>query len=244
MVPRGEAARNQLFLSLWPGENILLVWGADALDAIRAQSRGTSALPPKPQCGHKYGIVLVSKTASTNNLYQLYGGEPVLVVNAEAYTYGQMCALSQGTFTRRTVYATPDVPYWHHTFMVQERPFNFSPALTGGGEIKTFCSSCLTRTPIPCTHYIHDTHPICAKCATFDIIECYHVSHKREYIEQEDACIYFGTDSAPSYHPCSADQCSWPVDDCVRCEQCNEKGYCSAECLLKHHACFFTTALQ
>lgn len=239
------------FLALWPGTHILLVWGVDSLNAIRAQCNNASATPPKPQCENKYGIVLTSKKASTTNLFQLYGGEPVLVVNAQRYTYAEMSGLCNGTFTKRTIYVTTDVPYWHHSFNVQESPFGFDlsipPRPTAEGGSNTFCCSCAQMKP--CTAFVHETHAICSDCnwriqnfyADGTDFWCYHASHRREYVDHDRDFIVNGIDlGTDGYYACGAEDCAFPVDEQVRCHQCYENGYCSAACLNKTHACVFT----
>lgn len=218
------------FFTLWPRHSILLVWGAAALRAVRAQCKNKSAVAPKPQCGDKYGIVCTSPFTGQLHTFQLYGGEPLLVINAQMYTYEEMTSLAG---SHRTIYVSKHVPYWHHTFKVQENPFGFD--IPSDPVENNFCCMCLRMQT--CKMYVHDKHYVCDVCTAQSNPEfCLHASHKREKM-QDDLLEHL------DYFPCNAEECIRNVDASVRCNTCFETGYCSVECLQNsNHVCFTTTS--
>lgn len=221
------------FILCWPGQQVLLVWGSVALNAVRNQNRGPKSLP-KPQRGDFYGIVCFRSKASTVALQQLYGGEPVLVVNAEKYSYKEMSMLHQGQLEKRIVYVSQNFPYWHHSFRVEAEPLGFKDT-EDSQALQSLCSFCLTVCVRPCVQSHTCGHNVCFLCEPFNYSLCYHSSHKKEYFvqeehEQEDM---FSMDLLLCY----ADECTAHVDSQIFCSSCQLGGYCSLDCLLKHHVC-------
>lgn len=220
------------FIFSWPGDEVLLVWGSVALDAARKQNRGPKVLP-KPQKGDEYGIVCVTNKAATISLQQLYGGKPVLVVNAEKYSYKEMSMLHQGQYGKRTVFISRNFPYWHHSFSREAEPFGFKDT-EDPEALSFFCNTCLKVVEKPCQQTQSCKHNVCDSCQSFDYHDfCYHSSHKREYFEQDQTLDFLSTEMLL----CDGEGCTAHVDSQIGCSMCQAGGYCSMECLWNHHVC-------
>jgi hypothetical protein len=218
-----------MFLSQWPGEKILLVWGASALDSVRLQTRGKRELP-KPQHADYYGIVCTDNKASTVDLQQLYGGEPVLVVNAQKYSYKDMSNLSDTGYEKRLVYTSKDFPYWHHSFHVEALPFGFKNTVDPKA-LSYFCAFCMLHQKEPCQESLDCHHYVCSNCRPFNYSVCYHSAHKKEYLDILNDSLDL------ELLLCDGDGCTAHVNPDVGCSECQQGAYCSDECLREHHVC-------
>jgi len=203
-----------MFLSLWPGQHVLIVWGSSALDAVRAQSRGQKTLP-KPQNKDFYGIVCINHKASTLDLQQLYGGEPLLVINAEKYSYKDMSVMHESNYVKRTVHVSSLFPYWHHSFHVEEEPFGFKNTVDTK-RLNRFCMYCLMMQDKKCEKSILCDHYVCHTCKPYNYSICYHAEHKKEYFEEDYDKGFFSSDLLL----CDAEGCTHHVNSDVGCPDC------------------------
>lgn len=214
------------FFKIWPGKKILVVFGKKALDSVYSQST------PIP---HLKNVVIIpcAEKPYLQSICDLYGGEPILVVDAQHHSYEYISSLHSDTFEQeRVVCVTPDFPYWHHTFKVEEQPFGFFKVKKDKSALSCFCSICLknfdsTSKKTECDHII------CDNCSRELNPVCLHASHKREYIPFEDLLLF--EDMDVTY--CIREGCEGIVDPRVSCTDCGEGGFCSNLCLLLIHEC-------
>lgn len=220
----------------WPGSCVVLIWGNESFKAL--QRSATQFERIQQDC--VYGVFVNSRTTKKKkgfryDLKVLYGGVPVLVINAMHFTYSEMSKLRTDILGEtRHVYVTPDFPYWHHSFKVEEHPCGFAIE-KDQAALDSLCSQCLCQ--YTCILTKKACHTICDACARADFeMTCYHASHKREHIEFEDAALFDGlTDLSVGY--CLREGCPEIIDSSIVCFNCNVGGYCSELCLRLNHDC-------
>jgi hypothetical protein len=217
------------FLKVWPGGKILLVWGIKSFDSVLSQAT--------PIDGLKNVVVIPwsKKTTKIQTICDLYGGEPILIVNAQNYTYEEMASLSRDLFGReRMVCVTPEFPYWHHTFKIEEKPFGFFNVKKDKSALHSFCTFCFKKSNTPLMASIRCKHPICEECQLAVFSVCLHANHKKE-LEISKQTIQ----NDMNYTYCMRNGCEALVDTTVFCSVCREGGFCCNLCLLLVHECSF-----
>jgi hypothetical protein len=220
------------FLRIWPGTKILLVFGEKALQSVYSQAN------PVAHLKNVVVIPYLDKSEKMHSIYNLYGGDPILVVNAEQHTYCEMSELHQNEFgIDRVVCVTPDFPYWHHSFKIEEKPFGFFVVDKDNASLNLFCSVCLRHVDITQNKTLACKHPLCETCALEANPICLHAHHKREYISYEynEECMEFLEGVSITY--CTRGGCEGIVDPRVVCTECFEGGFCSQQCLVLNHDC-------
>jgi hypothetical protein len=209
---------------LWPGGKILLVWGDSAFESVLSQAT------PVDDLKNVVVIPWSKKTTKIQTICDLYGGEPILILNAQNYKYEETAYLSRDLFGKeRVVCVTPDFPYWHHTFKIDEKPFGFFNVKRDEKALQSFCTFCFQKSNTPLVESIRCKHPICEDCQLALFSVCMHASHKRE-------CeIPKYEDDDTNYTYCMREGCEAIVDTTVFCSRCREGGFCSVLCLLLIH---------
>lgn len=216
----------------WPGKYILLVFGKHAFNSVFTQ--GAS-------CRHLKNIVIIPFTQKIVPIDDLYGGEPIFVVDAQYRTYSEMSLLHTNIVgKKRIVYITPDFPYWHHSFKVEEKPFGIFNVERDNEALETFCCGCFGLIdPAERDRLLKMCHNMCFACCASETTSetlCLHSSHKREYILPEDALFFDGLQDMDVAY-CSREECDAIVDPRVSCKNCHMEGFCSELCLRLKHEC-------
>ena len=219
------------FIRIWAGTKILLVFGAKALESVYLQAN------PAAHLKNVVVIPYLNKSEKIQSISNLYGGDPVLIIDASNYTYREMSELHQNEYgIDRVVCVTPDFPYWHHSFKVEEKPFGFFVVEKDNVALELFCSVCLRQSSDNTQkNRLGCKHPICEACAIEVNPICLHAHHKREYISYEDECMDFLEGVSITY--CLRGGCEGIVDPRVVCTECYEGGFCSQQCLVLNHDC-------
>lgn len=213
-------------LTYWPGLTFL-VYGKKAYESVRKQSIPFN----KIQNGDRYGVFVIPKKDLRGDVFQLFGGEPILVINAYYYTYKEMTSM-----TNRPVWISADFPYWHHTFQMDNPPL--ASVARDEDALQSLCLKCFQIIPSedPSLFSCDELkHPVCKVCHSYDWT-CYHASHKREYVPFEDSMIYDGLENMEISF-CTRGGCESLVNPSVVCLQCQEGGFCSNFCLRLNHEC-------
>ena len=217
------------FYKLWPGKKILLVFGKGAFESAYSQSA------PVAHLKNVLVIPCIDKNDKVQSIWDLYGGEPILVVDAQQHSYQETSTLHNDVFDQeRVVCVTPDFPYWHHSFKIEEKPFGFFQIAKDKSALSLFCTVCQRsfETRLESKHTTCG-HTICDVCLHGLNPICLHSSHKREYIPFEDAFLF--EDTNVTY--CVREGCESIVDPRVACADCGEGGFCTKFCLLLNHEC-------
>lgn len=223
------------FLKVWPGTQLVLLYGNQSFSSLR----DLETMFTMPREDPRYGIFIMKKKQRKNDrcdLVQLYGGNPVLVINAIHFTYSEISKLGTGLFgeTRR-VHVTPDFPYWHHSFTIEQKPYGFTIE-KDQSALDSLCSQCLCQ--FMCVLTKKACHTICDACARANFeLPCFHASHKREYIDQEDANLFDGVGDEFNIGFCPQAGCDDLIDPHIVCMNCQASGFCSELCLRLNHEC-------
>lgn len=214
----------------WRGSTFL-VYGDKAFESIRTQY-----IPyTKIQQGTKYGIFILKNDNVRPDIFQLFGGEPVLVVNAQHYKYQEIISMTQ----TRTVWISPDFPYWHSSFKVENPPCK--NVVQDKEALQSLCMKCFGIIPsrernlglFSCGDL---RHTVCSGCFEYEWT-CYHAIHKREYIPFEQAMQYDGLENMEMSFCIGGGDCVALVNPDVVCIECGASGFCSQLCLRLNHEC-------